>query len=175
MSPNPKFTYETYCAQMRERGQKPMIRRDFDAMMGYDRTGQPPLQITPKRSVSSSIDNHAKIAAEVKERRRKKPESAKAQKEPKPKTDHVVQAHEMVKKPKKPRLTLEQKREWKRNYMKKWRKDNPKASYESVKRWRENNPEQHRNYNREWKRNRSKKLPETTSTPPTSGTTTTRR
>lgn len=123
-----------------------------------------PLQITPKHR--DKIGDHCKVVNQIRETRSKrkkeaakKPAPAKAPTEPKPK---------------KPRLTEEEKRERKRNYMKKWRKDNPKASYESVKRWRENHPEQHRTYNRNWKRNRAKQTAATLSAP-TSGTTTTKQ
>lgn len=123
-----------------------------------------PLQITPKHR--DKIGDHCKVVNQIRETRSKrkkeaakKPAPAKAQPEPKPK---------------KPKMTIEEKREWKRNYMKKWRKDNPKASYKSVKRWRENNPEQHRTYNRDWKRNRAKQTA-ATSPAPMSGTTTTKQ
>lgn len=120
-----------------------------------------PLQITPKHR--DKIGDHCKVVNQIRETRSKrkkeavkKPATAKAPTEPKPK---------------KPRQTIEQKREWKREYMKRWRKNNPKASYESVKRWRENHPDKHRDYNRNWKRNRAKQTAETSPTP-TSGTNT---
>lgn len=114
-----------------------------------------PLQITPKHR--DKIGDHCKVVNQIRETRSKrkkeaakKPTPAKAPTEPKPK---------------KPRLTDEEKRARKRAYMKKWRKDNPKASYQSVKRWRENHPEQHRTYNRNWKRNRAKQTAATLQQP----------
>ncbi|MEW5832176.1 MAG: hypothetical protein AB1763_05000 [Campylobacterota bacterium] len=108
MSAKPAFTYAQYLKSVG--GVAGMTEQQFNEAFGITPDDVvPPLQITPKRSVSSSIDNHAKIAAEAKERRRKKPAAAKVPKEPKPKKDHVVQVHEMIKKPKKEKVPKEPK------------------------------------------------------------------
>lgn len=62
--------------------------------------------------------------------------------------------------PKKKPMTIEQKREYKRTYMKNYRKLHPTLSYQSVKKWRDDHPEENRKRRREEasKRRAKKKL-----------------
>lgn len=59
-------------------------------------------------------------------------------------------------------MTIEQKREYKRTYMKNYRKLHPTLSYQSVKKWRDDHPEENRKRRREEasKRRAKKKLNE---------------
>ncbi|MFH0710094.1 MAG: hypothetical protein V2A75_07810 [Pseudomonadota bacterium] len=64
--------------------------------------------------------------------------------------------------PKKKPMSIEEKREYKRTYMKNYRKLHPTLSYQSVKKWRDNHPEENLKRRREEasKRRAKKKLNE---------------
>lgn len=155
-------TYDEYKKFMKSKKATPLSEEIWKREYG-PKESTLPLQITPKKR--DKIGDHCKVVNQIRDTRAKrkkeaakKPESVKAPTEPKPK---------------KPPMTLEQKREQKREYMKRWHKNNPNATYQHVKNWRERHPDQHRTYNREWKRNRAKQTASTSPTP-TSGTTTTK-
>lgn len=144
-----------------------------------------PLVIRPKHK--ESITAHCKVVNAIRETRSKrgkeKREAAKKS-EPKPKKPKAVKEprtimtpeearlrrnerqrmysaakREEMCKPKKRRLSDEEKRAYKREYMKKWRALHPRASYEATMKWRRENPEKNRKRRREEKaRARERKL-----------------
>lgn len=140
-----------------------------------------PLEIKPKRDarkVSATLENHAKIErigpnkpkaekAVAPKKRGRPPVPLESKKERELAYYHANKERinarrkalrEMknpMPKPKKPPLTPEQRRAKHREYMKKWRAENPKAAYRSCKKWREaseSNMERHRAWNREYMR-----------------------
>lgn len=120
---------------------------------------------TSHKKVSPTLENYEKpkynpvkkqkaVKAPPKEKRPKMtPEQARLRRNELKRGRDRNKRQEMGIKPKK-KLTEEEKKEYKREYMKKWRKLHPRASYESTMKWRMENPEENRKRRREEARRR---------------------
>lgn len=160
------MNYKDYCKQMKSFKQKPMDEEQFNEMMGIDVEVVIPLLILPKRDTSKvtpTFENYKKVTAPKKVKAVKEPRVFMTKEEARLKRNERQRNRMALIRPAnkaKKVLTEEERKEYKREYMKRYRKLHPYDQVEANKRWREANPEKHKEQRRKDAERRRVKLKE---------------
>lgn len=155
------LTWQKYCDECKKWGMSNPYPDEsaFNRAYGIS-DAREPIVIIPKRDarkVEASFDTHIALLSDRKKSKPKpKKEPSTVKKEPAPKKPKAEAKPKAVKPPKpirpkkepKPRKTEEEKRAYRREWMRKFREKNPCAAYKYTKAWKEKNPDQVREWNR---------------------------
>lgn len=120
-----------------------------------------PIQIRPKnqRPISSTIENHSKVEQIKKPKVERQPRKKMSEEERiKVNAYNRERYHKTSTRKKQLKLSEEQKRANKTEYMRKWRELHKTANYEAQKEWRRNHPDELREQRRRASEKRRKGL-----------------
>jgi hypothetical protein len=143
--------YQKYCDDCKEfnivnpyRGEE-----EFNRAYGIGTYSYKPLLVRPKKGANLMLptnDNYAKTITKKKVKAEKQPIKKMTEEEARLRRNYLKREREAKKREevgvkKRPKLTDEDKKAYKKEYMKKYNQLHPRSRYEANKKWRENNPE----------------------------------
>lgn len=145
------LTWQKYCYECKKWGMSNPYPDEaaFNRAYGIVETTEP-LVIKPKRNarkVAANLENHIALPKPKAKKETQQKKIARQKKEQPPKKPKA-EAKPMPPKMQKPRKTEEEKRAYRREWMRKFREKNPGAAYKYTKAWKEKNPDQVREWNR---------------------------
>lgn len=145
------LTWEKYCDECKKWGMLNPYPDEaaFSLAYGIAETTEP-LVIVPKRDArngAARLENHKDAPKKSNPKIKKEPAPKKPKAEAKPKAVKPPKPIRPKKEPK-PRKTEEEKRAYRREWMRKFREKNPGAAYKYSKAWKEKNPNKVREWNR---------------------------